>query len=163
MLRNLAKSECLKAHYLHNKSAASHGNLHLQYRLLFSSQKSHLSILNRASANLRKCQSISRRFASTETVIAKKNSKVRRKIVVAFSLVIGAATGFAILDYKRVETEAKEHGSKEFPIALERGGPKNLPIVTHLLDGKDSDTSKPRLVILGSGWGVRIVFINSFH
>ena len=127
MSRILVKSKCLRAHYLH--------------------------ILSRASTNLHKCSNISRRFASTETVIAEKHSKFRRKIVIASSLIIGAATGFAIFDYKRTETEAKEH---EFPSILERGGPKNLPIATHLIDEKDFDTSKPRLVILGSGWGVGI-------
>jgi NADH dehydrogenase len=40
-----------------------------------------------------------------------------------------------------------------------RGGPKNLPIVDCLLDDSDSlererQRDKPRLVILGSGWGV---------
>ena len=40
-----------------------------------------------------------------------------------------------------------------------RGGPKNLPIVDCLLDDSDSpekerQKDKPRLVILGSGWGV---------
>jgi NADH:ubiquinone reductase (H+-translocating) len=39
-----------------------------------------------------------------------------------------------------------------------RGGPKNLPIVDTLIDDDDTDESirqknKPRLVILGSGWG----------
>jgi len=155
MLRNLAKSKCLRAHYSHHKSVTSHGTLHLQYRQLFSgqTQKSYLSILSLTSTNLYKYSNISRRFASTETVIAEKHSKFRGKIVVASSLVIGAATGFAILYYKRTVTEAKEHEIKEFSGNLERGGPKNLPIATHLIDERDFDTSKPRLVILGSGWG----------
>jgi hypothetical protein len=42
-----------------------------------------------------------------------------------------------------------------------RGGPKNLPIVDCFLDDSDSpekekQKDKPRLVILGSGWGVSI-------
>ena len=45
-------------------------------------------------------------------------------------------------------------------LALEprRGGPKNLPIVDTLIDCEDSEENeaqkdKPRLVVLGSGWG----------
>lgn len=47
------------------------------------------------------------------------------------------------------------------PLALhpERGGPKNLPIVSVLMDDEDDDenkklSEKPRLVIVGGGWGV---------
>ena len=45
-----------------------------------------------------------------------------------------------------------------------RGGPKNLPIVDCLLDDSDSpekerQRDKPKLVILGSGWGVSTYFL----
>jgi hypothetical protein len=47
------------------------------------------------------------------------------------------------------------------PLALnpERGGPKNLPIVRVQVDDQDDEenrklASKPRLVIVGGGWGV---------
>ena len=49
------------------------------------------------------------------------------------------------------------------PVSIEalnprRGGPKNLPIVRSLIDDEDCDENrsqkaKPRLVVLGSGWG----------
>jgi hypothetical protein len=49
------------------------------------------------------------------------------------------------------------------PLALnpERGGPKNLPIVSSYLNDEEDDEAKklakkPRLVIVGGGWGVRI-------
>ena len=49
------------------------------------------------------------------------------------------------------------------PLALhpEKGGPKNLPIAKVLIDDDDSDENtkiaeKPRLVIVGGGWGVRV-------
>ena len=49
------------------------------------------------------------------------------------------------------------------PLALhpERGGPKNLPIASVLVGDEDDDGAlapvrdKPRLVIVGGGWGVR--------
>jgi NADH dehydrogenase len=48
------------------------------------------------------------------------------------------------------------------PLALkpERGGPKNLPIARVLIDDEDDEEAKllavkPKLVIVGGGWGVR--------
>lgn len=48
------------------------------------------------------------------------------------------------------------------PLALnpERGGPKNLPIARVLIDDEEDEEAKllavkPRLVIVGGGWGVR--------
>lgn len=56
--------------------------------------------------------------------------------------------------------ESKKHPISVNPLALapERGGPKNLPIARQLIDDQDSDETranaeKPKLVILGSGWG----------
>lgn len=49
------------------------------------------------------------------------------------------------------------------PLALhpERGGPKNLPVVrVQVADGDDEENrilaEKPRLIIVGGGWGVRL-------
>lgn len=54
------------------------------------------------------------------------------------------------------------------PLALnsERGGPKNLPIARVLVgDDEDDDAkllgTKPKLVIVGGGWGVSIHSINT--
>lgn len=46
----------------------------------------------------------------------------------------------------------------EYALNPRRGGPKNLPIVDHLVDDDDSPEKKaqkhkPKLVILGTGWG----------
>ena len=46
----------------------------------------------------------------------------------------------------------------EYALNPRRGGPKNLPIVDHLVDDDDSQQKKnlkhkPKLVILGTGWG----------
>jgi NADH dehydrogenase len=50
------------------------------------------------------------------------------------------------------------------PLALhpEAGGPKNLPIVRVLVDDEEDEEHKklatrPRLVIVGGGWGVRVI------
>ncbi|KAI1466974.1 FAD/NAD(P)-binding domain-containing protein [Daldinia caldariorum] len=59
--------------------------------------------------------------------------------------------------YKESVTSGDCHVS-EAALSPRRGGPKNLPIVEALLDDDDSEEArrkkaKPRLVILGSGWG----------
>lgn len=55
------------------------------------------------------------------------------------------------------------------PLALhpERGGPKNLPIAHVLVDDEEDDeakalSEKPKLVIVGAGWGVSFRFSTSF-
>src|SRR6266540_851670 len=54
------------------------------------------------------------------------------------------------------------------PLALDpkRGGPKNLPIAHVLVDDEEDDETKallakPKLVIVGGGWGVRFDFNSS--
>jgi hypothetical protein len=56
------------------------------------------------------------------------------------------------------------------PLALhlDRGGPKNLPIARVLVDDEEDDESKamskkPRLVIVGAGWGVSFLVIILSH
>ena len=55
------------------------------------------------------------------------------------------------------------------PLALnpQRGGPKNLPVARVLVDDEEDDeakklASKPRLVIVGAGWGVSILLVFAF-
>src|ERR1700722_2677412 len=55
------------------------------------------------------------------------------------------------------------------PLALhpEHGGPKNLPIARVQVDDEEDEENiklagKPRLVIVGGGWGVRLTFFISF-
>ncbi|CAB4409646.1 unnamed protein product [Rhizophagus irregularis] len=144
---------------LRSKLVASRGALHIQHRLLLSGQI-QLSASDRASraisSHLHKYPNISRKFISTETVNTEKptvSSKFGRKVVIASSLIIGATTIFAILNHKHAEAENNKQESKKFPSSLKRGGPKNLLVADHLIDEDDSDINKPRLVILGSGWG----------
>ena len=54
----------------------------------------------------------------------------------------------------------------ELALYPRRGGPKNLPIAESLVDDEDdpvrsSQRDKPRLVILGGGWGVSILFYST--
>ena len=72
----------------------------------------------------------------------------------------GIILAFFVYDYTTYKEELT-HGDVPVPeLALNprRGGPKNLPIVECLLDDADSpekqaQRTKPRLVVLGTGWG----------
>lgn len=59
-------------------------------------------------------------------------------------------------------TDKHVEGVPVSPLALhpENGGPKDLPIVSSYVDDEEDEeqkalASKPRLVIVGGGWGVR--------
>ena len=78
-----------------------------------------------------------------------------------FALASGSIIlAFFVYDYTTYE-EGPTHGDVPVPeLALNprRGGPKDLPIVECLLDDADSpekqaQRTKPRLVVLGTGWG----------
>jgi hypothetical protein len=150
-------------HSLRSKLMPSRGTLHIQHRLLLSGQaqlfNSHRA--SRAINSLHKYPHVSRKFFSTDTINTEKttasSSKFGRIIVIASSLCIGAATILANLNHKYAEAENNEQEvNKKYPKALKRGGPKNLQIADHLIDEIDAGVfdNKPRLVILGSGWGV---------
>ncbi|KAI5805047.1 hypothetical protein EDC01DRAFT_757747 [Geopyxis carbonaria] len=68
----------------------------------------------------------------------------------------GMVVAFFIYDastYKE-ETDKADIGVAELALNPRRGGPKNLPIAEVLLDDENGEaTNKPRLVVLGCGWG----------
>ncbi|GES64403.1 NADH-ubiquinone oxidoreductase 64 kDa subunit [Aspergillus terreus] len=79
-----------------------------------------------------------------------------------FFIVMSGAAVLAFFIYDA--TTYKEHlTAQDIPVSElalnpRRGGPKNLPIAEILVDDSDSDTmeeqkDKPRLVVLGTGWG----------
>ncbi|CAG8733559.1 9312_t:CDS:2, partial [Ambispora leptoticha] len=85
-----------------------------------------------------------------------KSSKPRRiwlKLLVVSVVSLAGGTALMILERKRAAAEAEKHGMKELIACGPTGGPKNLPIAIHLTDEMDFEADKPRLVILGSGWG----------
>lgn len=74
-------------------------------------------------------------------------------------------TGFIIAFFIYDASTYRENGAHE-PVPIpelalhpRRGGPKNLPIADFLVDDNDDPEKaamqdKPRLVVLGGGWGV---------
>jgi NADH dehydrogenase len=72
----------------------------------------------------------------------------------------GLVLAFFIYDastYKE-DSGAEDIPVSEFALNPRRGGPKNLPIAEHFVDDDDSPEKKdqkhkPKLVILGTGWG----------
>jgi len=75
--------------------------------------------------------------------------------------VVGAAViAFFIYDAStyNVDPNVSEVPVSEYALNPRRGGPKNLPIAEHFIDDDDSPEKKeqkhkPKLVILGTGWG----------
>jgi hypothetical protein len=97
----------------------------------------------------------------------------RTRLVAKYSayLVASTAFGLAVLTGGVFIHDAFTYTDKHVdrvpvsPLALhpQRGGPKNLPVVSAFLgDEEDKANSelagKPRLVIVGGGWGVSISF-----
>ncbi|TKA63155.1 hypothetical protein B0A49_10477, partial [Cryomyces minteri] len=67
---------------------------------------------------------------------------------------------FFVYDYStyREDTDTEDLAVSELALNPLRGGPKDLPIANHLVDDDDSPEKKgskhkPKLVILGTGWG----------
>ena len=81
---------------------------------------------------------------------------------------ISSAIGFVTLGAGILAHDALTYNEKHVdrvpvnPLALHpnRGGPKNLPVAQVLVDDEEDDEAKalldkPKLVIVGGGWGVR--------
>ncbi|KAK8081152.1 Pyridine nucleotide-disulfide oxidoreductase- FAD/NAD(P)-binding domain protein [Apiospora hydei] len=77
---------------------------------------------------------------------------------VAFVGLCGAAFFLYDASTYKESSDAPECRVSELALSPKRGGPKNLPIADVLIDDDDTDAKravkdKPRLVILGGGWG----------
>ncbi len=97
----------------------------------------------------------------------------KRSVFVRFCLRAFATIGFiglvfagSVIAFFVYDASTYHRSSKDEPISVlelalhpRRGGPKNLPIAEFLVDDVDSpeqarQKDKPRLVVLGAGWGV---------
>ncbi|KAI0889561.1 FAD/NAD(P)-binding domain-containing protein [Annulohypoxylon maeteangense] len=134
-------------------------------------------IFSRPSASKRSnpAKSIQWLFPSKRAVraISGKPLPQRRSVILNFAYrtaaVFGSGVGFlgALLvgfflydstTYKETSVVFGDCHVSEAALSPRRGGPKNLPIVEALLDDEDNEEAKrrktkPRLVILGGGWG----------
>ncbi|KAI8371367.1 pyridine nucleotide-disulfide oxidoreductase-domain-containing protein [Radiomyces spectabilis] len=112
----------------------------------------------RFSSRLPRLSASVRQFASatTKAPASKKRIFARRFFVWSGATAATGALVYTLLQDKEYIEDAQgahEHVS-ELALHPPRGGEKNLPIVTdHLDQCKDNKEQKPRLVILGSGWG----------
>lgn len=112
------------------------------------------------------------RFKSDKSEIAAKVEPLRRSTVVTALYKVFTYCGFFIVSSGAVvvaffiydastyheTTTAADIPVSELALNPRRGGPKNLPIADVLVGDYDSDSmleqkDKPRLVILGTGWG----------
>ena len=118
------------------------------------------------TAQTRYSQPLFRRTASTNP-IPKKHSRLvyilyRSLAITGFSVLAigGAVVAFFVYD---ASTYREDLSYSDIPVSERalfprRGGPKNLPIADILVDDDDCEgmarqRDKPKLVILGSGWG----------
>lgn len=77
------------------------------------------------------------------------------------TIVVGTGIVIAFFIYDattyRMDPAIDDCNVSEIALSPHRGGPKNLPIAEHLLDDDDphkkEQKHKPKLVILGTGWG----------
>ncbi|CAG8468207.1 518_t:CDS:10 [Acaulospora morrowiae] len=126
---------------------------HFRINSLFAPGRFQKSILS-TNSDICSPTRFSRRFLSSEAnaTIEPKTGRRRQIFLLSSSIIIGAVL-FAVLDHKRTEAEVKKHEISNLTLEFKRGGPKQLPIASHFTDEKDFSIGKPRLVILGSGWG----------
>ncbi|CAG8514687.1 1415_t:CDS:10 [Ambispora gerdemannii] len=99
---------------------------------------------------------VSKRHETTNAASAPtKNSKLNfwLKLLAVSAASLAGGTVLLSLESKRREAEEEKHQIKELVACGPTGGPKNLPIALHLTDEMDYEADKPKLVILGSGWG----------
>ncbi|KIY50830.1 nucleotide-binding domain-containing protein [Fistulina hepatica ATCC 64428] len=122
-------------------------------------------VSTRSQAHPRNVTAIRR--LSTTAATAKKAAKVLG--YTAASAVLGVAGLTAVLFIHDAFTYTSRHVERVpvNPLALhpETGGPKNLPVVKVLVDDEEDDemkrlAQKPRLVIVGGGWGAMGVLRN---
>lgn len=86
-------------------------------------------------------------------------------------LCLSSAVGILVVGASILAHDAFTYNEKHVdrvpvnPLALhpERGGPKNLPVARVLVDDEEDEeakllATKPRLVIVGGGWGVRLYY-----
>ncbi|ODH44804.1 hypothetical protein ACO22_00705 [Paracoccidioides brasiliensis] len=106
------------------------------------------------------------RFASTKPILRQRSRVVQAIYNIftycgIFAIFSGAlVAGFFIYDAStyRHDLSLQDIPVSELALNPRRGGPKNLPIADVLVDDHDSEAmeeqrDKPRLVILGTGWG----------
>ncbi|CAG8480898.1 9047_t:CDS:10 [Cetraspora pellucida] len=158
MIRKLANVYSFRTGHAYNKLLSGHGTSKLSKRLSSSSNsnsRQHVFFNSLRPIHQYMRLNFSSRFASTsanETTV--RHRRWRRLIFLSTFVVIGTAI-LVELDYYTSEAQSKEHEEKAIRICRKKGGPKELMIAEHLIDEKDYEVAskRPRLVILGSGWG----------
>ncbi|KAI9725254.1 MAG: hypothetical protein M1828_003435 [Chrysothrix sp. TS-e1954] len=108
-----------------------------------------------------------RRHTSTSLPKPSRRSRFTRlcfKSAAYLGVFVAVGTGLVIAFFVYDATTYREDLSaldipvSELALHPRRGGPKNLPIIEHFIDDDECDASrnqkhKPKLVVLGTGWG----------
>jgi NADH:ubiquinone reductase (H+-translocating) len=146
-------------------SAPSTPSIRLQQQAFSSLRCQHLPRAVRRSLQKPSTRLLQVRFAS-DTIQPKPRSKVYHYIqrtLAYFGLLIiisgGLVLAFFIYDATtyRESPETFDIPVSEYALNPRRGGPKNLPIAEYFVDDDEPEFKdqkhKPKLVILGTGWG----------
>lgn len=159
-------------------SANAHPSRSIQSRFASSIQSPSRTRRGAASALKPPSQLTQTRSASTAAAVTsaattanvaavKEKSRIIRWLWRGFTflgIVVGTGGVLILAFFAFDATTYKEDAAlidlnvSEYALNPRRGGPKNLPIVDHLVDDDDSPQKKaqkhkPKLVILGTGWG----------
>ncbi|GAB7346795.1 hypothetical protein MBLNU459_g1892t3 [Dothideomycetes sp. NU459] len=114
--------------------------------------------------------------ATTTTTTPRRRSRLVRFLVAGFTSlgVFVGVSGVLVLAFfaydastYREDPNASDLDVSEYALNPRRGGPKNLPIAEHFVDDDDSakkkaQKHKPKLVILGTGWG-SVALLKQLH
>lgn len=107
-----------------------------------------------------------RHFSAGRPVLQSLRTFARYTTYAGLSTVGGVVVFGGLLFIHDIFTYADQHVARvpRSPLTLQpqNGGPKNLPVVKTDLGDEDDDTrraisERPRLVIVGGGWGVRLL------
>lgn len=114
--------------------------------------------------------------AASTTPVLKQRGRFGRLVIRSFTWLGifvavsgGLVLAFFIFDASTYREDPNSHDLdvSEYALNPRRGGPKNLPIADHFVDDDDSapkkaQKHKPKLVILGTGWG-SVALLKALH
>ncbi|KAL7275727.1 hypothetical protein RUND412_001310 [Rhizina undulata] len=142
------------------------------FQILTSRSRSPLSLTPRPTILPRHSSFLSKQLGSHSRILATSAVQTKKGAVVRFLYKSFAFLGFTaasfgglVIAFFLYDASTYKEEPEKFDIIISdlalhprKGGPKNLPIAELLVDDEDSEEmqkqkDKPKLVILGSGWG----------
>ncbi|KAI7892974.1 pyridine nucleotide-disulfide oxidoreductase-domain-containing protein [Mucor mucedo] len=119
-------------------------------------------MFSRLTKRVKNVQEQQKVFFTTNRKTPWINPKVKKAVLLSTGAVCtGTGAYYLLTDRERRIPLGVREKVPSLAIYPDRGGVKELPITTHYLeDSIDKENTKPRLVIIGSGWGAVSVLKN---